>query len=99
MFSLQALSAQLASEDAWTSNKSAGSMFQQQARLQERLGSVQQLEQDFADQYDLLGMALDEGDTEMVAECEAAISELELDGQRMALESLISGAENEVKSF
>ncbi len=59
--------------------------------LEERINQIRELEQELADNVELIGLGEAEGDEAVVAEAEEAIRTLHEKAQRLELESLLSG--------
>ena len=59
--------------------------------LEERINRIRELEQELADNIELIELGEAEGDEEVVAEAEEAIRRLHEKAQRLELESLLSG--------
>jgi len=60
-------------------------------QLESQIGAVQHIEQELADQTDMIELAESEGDDALVAEAEAALEKLLAEAERRQIESMLSG--------
>lgn len=64
---------------------------QERTILQQSIDAVLEVEQSLNDNVEMIFMAEDEGDDDLVVECETILSALHVKSARMELESLLSG--------
>ena len=71
----------------------------ERTRLDESIKSVTDVERELTDNLDMIEMAEAEGDVDIVAESEAAISRLFSQAERMEVETLLSGEADSNDSY
>lgn len=71
----------------------------ERTRLDESIKSVTEVERELTDNLDMIEMAEAEGDADIVAESEAAISRLFSQAERMEVETLLSGEADSNDSY
>ncbi len=69
------------------------------ARIEQKLTSVEKIEQEFSDQRALFSMASEEGDSDLIAECQQVMAGLVTETSRLQLESMLSGEADANDSF
>ena len=77
--------------DFWNDAAKAQGLMRERQILVQALGACQQIEQDLADNTELCDLGEAEGDTEIVAEAEAALAALAKSAARREVEALLSG--------
>lgn len=71
----------------------------ERTHLEQSINAINEIEQSLTDNLEMLEMAEDEGDTELVKDCEKAIGDLQTLTQRQRLESLLSGEADKNDSY
>ena len=69
------------------------------ARIEQKLTTVEKIEQEFSDQRALFSMASEEGDSDLIAECQQVMAGLVTETSRLQLESMLSGEADANDSF
>ena len=69
------------------------------ARIEQKLTAVEKIEQEFSDQRALFSMASEEGDSDLIAECQQVMAGLVAETSRLQLESMLSGEADANDSF
>ena len=86
-----AFEAQISAPDFWDNQETAQTVMREKNHLDQQISSLTELESTLQEQLDMIELAEEEGDTELVAEANAEIARLaELAGKKQ-LESLLSG--------
>jgi peptide chain release factor 2 len=88
---LSRLETEIAQPSFWDNQKNAQKVMREKNHLDSQVAAIRHLEDTLGDQTDLIDLATEEGDEDMVAEAEAAISELAVLAGKKQLESLLSG--------
>ena len=80
-------------EDAnlWNNAEKAKKLLSEKNTLEENLGHYDQMQRDLQDYVDLIEMAEEEGDENVIAETQQHLQELKADAKRGELEALLSG--------
>ena len=69
------------------------------SRIEQKLNTVEKIEQEFSDQRALFVMASEEGDSDLIAECQQVMTGLVAETSRLQLESMLSGEADANDSF
>jgi peptide chain release factor 2 len=77
--------------DLWNDAQNAQKIMQERTILQQNIDAVVEVEQSLNDNVEMISMAEEEGDDDLVVECETILSSLQVKSARMELESLLSG--------
>ncbi len=77
--------------DLWNDPAAARKLMRERTHLESALGAYREIAQGLADGVELIGMAEEEGDAEVLAEAEAALGELRARAEIKRVESLLSG--------
>ena len=88
---LEELNSKAEDPDLWQDQEKAQALMRERTRLDESIKSVTAVERELTDNLDMIEMAEAEGDADIVAESEAAISRLFSQAERMEVETLLSG--------
>lgn len=87
---LAELQVQAAEPNLWDDATRAAAVVQQLAALESRQTRAHELQRRFLDTKELYALAVDEGDDDMVRDCESAMAEVRTDAQQLRLELLLS---------
>lgn len=68
-------------------------------RLEKRIGAIQSIEQNLQDNLELLSLAEEESDQDIIDEAEGALSRLKNDAEKKSLEALLSGEADDNDAF
>ena len=85
--------------DLWDNPQQAQSLMRERTRIETAINNCHALESGLAENLELLQLAESEGDEGMVAESEAALTELAKQAERMELETLLSGEADANNAF
>ena len=88
---LDVLEGQVTQPDFWNDQEKAQSVMKEKNRLEAQIEEVKTLESGLADQLDMIELAAEEGDADLVAEAEAALLELSVIAGKKQIASLLSG--------
>jgi peptide chain release factor 2 len=77
--------------DLWNNAQKAQKIMQERTILQQNIDAVVAVEQSLNDNVEMIAMAEEEGDDDLVVECEETLALLQVQSARMELESLLSG--------
>ena len=88
---LDELEALVTQSDFWNDQENAQSVMKEKNRLEAQISEVRTLETGLADQVDMIALAEEEGDADMVAEAEAALQDLAVFASKKQIASLLSG--------
>ena len=88
---MRELNAQAESPDLWDNPMAAQRVMRERTRLENGIKSIDELVQELTDNTELLELAENEDDADVVAEAEAAIEALHNRAQKAELETLLSG--------
>ena len=86
-----AFEAQISAPDFWDNQETAQSVMREKTHLDQQIASITDLETRLQDQLDLIELADEEGDTDLVAEANAELARLAEIAGKKQLESLLSG--------
>ena len=86
-----AFEAQISAPDFWDNQETAQSVMRDKTYLDQQIASITDLETRLQDQLDLIELADEEGDTDLVAEANAELARLAEIAGKKQLESLLSG--------
>ena len=85
------LESQITQADFWNDQDNAQAVMKEKNRLESQIQDVELLETGLSDQLEMIALAEEEGDTDMVAEAEAALQDLAVIAGKKQLASLLSG--------
>ena len=85
------LESQITQADFWNDQDNAQAVMKEKNRLETQIQDVELLETGLSDQLEMIALAEEEGDTDMVAEAEAALQDLAVIAGKKQLASLLSG--------
>ena len=88
---LSRLESEISQPSFWDNQENAQKVMREKTHLDSQVTAIRHLEETLIDQIDMVSLATEEGDEEMVAEAEAAIAELAVLAGKKQLESLLSG--------
>lgn len=88
---LSRLESEISQPSFWDNQENAQKVMREKTHLDSQVTAIRHLEETLTDQIDMVSLATEEGDEEMVAEAEAAIGELAVLAGKKQLESLLSG--------
>ena len=88
---LSRLESEISQPSFWDNQENAQKVMREKTHLDSQVTAIRHLEETLTDQMDMVSLATEEGDEEMVAEAEAAIGELAVLAGKKQLESLLSG--------
>jgi len=88
---VEALELQSTQPDFWNNQEQAQAVMKEKNRLDAQIAEVRMLETGLSDQLDMIALAEEEGDADMVAEAEAALLELAVLAGKKQIASLLSG--------
>ena len=88
---LEELNIEAEDQSLWNDQEKAQTVMREKNRLDRLIGSVLKMETDLGEAVELIEMGLEEGDADIVAEAELALTDLEAEAGRRQLESLLSG--------
>lgn len=88
---LEELNALSEDPDLWSDSDKAQKIMKERTHLENQIASVRASEQSMLDQVELIALAEEEGDAEIVREAEAVLESLRVQVERQQLESLLSG--------
>ncbi len=91
MSRLAALNEHAENPDLWDNPERAQSLMQERTRLEAAIKSCEKLASDMAEHVDMVTLGEAEGDSDIVAESEAALVALVAVAERMEVETLLSG--------
>ena len=86
-----ALEAQISSPNFWDSQENAQRVMREKTHLDQQIAAIKELETQLQDQMDLIQLAEEESDTELVDEANAELTRLAKIAGKKQLESLLSG--------
>ena len=86
-----ALEAQISSPNFWDSQENAQRVMREKTHLDQQIAAITELETQLQDQMDLIQLAEEENDTELVDEANAELARLAKIASKKQLESLLSG--------
>lgn len=75
----------------WSSPERAQAVMRERQQLESRIGAVETMERELADQTGLIELGEAEGDAGIVAEAEAALKALKDEAERRQMETMLSG--------
>lgn len=75
----------------WDNPEQAQKIMQERTRLENRIDAIRAIENTLSDNVEMIALAEDEGDSDLVAEAEAVIQSLGEKVEKQQLESLLSG--------
>jgi len=78
-------------QSLWDDQEKAQKVMREKNRLERMLGGVREMESGLEEAVELITLGEEEGDTELVSDAEASLSELEVVAARRQIESLLSG--------
>jgi len=85
------LEAQISSPNFWDSQEIAQRVMREKTHLDQQIAAITELETQLQDQMDLIQLAEEENDTELVDEANAELARLAKIAEKKQLESLLSG--------
>jgi len=88
---LAELNARVEDPDLWNDQAEAQKVMRERSSLESRIGGYKTLETGLSDNLELIEMGEDEGDNDIVAEAESALTALKDTARKLQLESLLSG--------
>ena len=88
---LDELNALAEDPELWSDPEKARSVMRDRTRLEQQVSSVHAIETGMNEHVDMISLAEEEGDQDMVSESEAALMQLKIEVERRQLESLLSG--------
>lgn len=88
---LGVLETQITKTDFWNDQEQAQAVMKEKTRLEAQMADVQALEAGLSDQLDMIALAEEEGDADLVSEAEAALQKLAVLAGKKQLASLLSG--------
>ncbi|MGB0683757.1 MAG: peptide chain release factor 2 [Magnetovibrionaceae bacterium] len=88
---LEELNALAEDPNLWDDAAKAQSLMRERTQLDNGIKSIDRIEQDLADNAELIELGEMEGDEEVIAEAEAALSALQEEAAKAELETLLSG--------
>ena len=77
--------------DLWNNPEQAQAKMQERMRLENAIQTCKTLQSEMDDHVDMIAMGEAEGDSDIVAESEAALADLQSRAERMEVETLLSG--------
>ncbi len=77
--------------DLWTDSSKAQKLMRERTHLENSINAVREIEQAVHDHTDMIELAEEEGDADLVRESEKALQTLQITADRKRLESLLSG--------
>ena len=86
-----ALEAQISSPNFWSSQENAQRVMREKTHLDQQIAAIKELETELQDQMDLIQLAEEENDIELVDEANAELARLAEIAGKKQLESLLSG--------
>lgn len=96
---LSELDGLLEDPDLWDEPKRAQELMKRRQELSESIESYDSILRELEDAVELIDMAIEENESEVVAEAEAALSQLQERTSRMELEALLDGEADENDAF
>lgn len=96
---LSELDGLLEDPDLWDDPKRAQDLMKRRQELSESIESYDSILRELEDAVELIDMAIEENESEVVAEAEAALSQLQERTSRMELEALLDGEADENDAF
>jgi len=88
---LKELNARAEDPELWNDPQEARSVMQERQRLEDSINAYKELETGLTDNIELIALGEEEGDEEVVAEAEKALSDLARTAQKREVEALLSG--------
>ncbi|MCJ9428963.1 peptide chain release factor 2 [Kordiimonas marina] len=88
---LEELNALAEDPDLWNNPQNAQKLMRERTRLDDSIGAVKAIEQDLSDTLELLELAEMEGDADMEAEAEVALTQMGEKAKAAELKALLSG--------
>ena len=88
---LETLEREAENQSLWDNPERAQSVMREKNRLERLIGGIREMETSLDDAVELITLAEDEGDAQVVEEAEAGLAELEALASRRQVESLLSG--------
>lgn len=88
---LTALEAEIGSANFWDDQENAQSVMREKNRLETQLAQLAELEDGMADQLEMIQLAEEEGDADLVAEAEQALQQMAVLAGKRQIATLLSG--------
>ncbi len=88
---LEELDALSENPDLWSDASKAQLLMKERTQLEQSINSINELETLLDDNIELISMGEEEGDSEIVTDCEKVIEDLSIKASKLRLKSLLSG--------